>query len=213
MNTSDSQALLPPTPIVVTTMSALGKRCLILKEKRVLKLPTDLEGLLYKNFDQMNIKETIWSSIKEWIEMDLGLTKKSEIDKMIDDYSKMLNDNNEDVREGAVKGLCEIQNETTIGPLSEALKDEYSAVRSIAVTGLGNIGTEKSVDFIIEVLQDEDAGVRGNAVYQLGEIGLKKAIPYIENLVSDNDRYWGMTVGDFAQDAIKKIISHNKSLI
>lgn len=54
-------------------MRAKRKRCLILKEKTLVTLPTDVVGSLYKPFDQFNITETVRTQVTQWIEVDLAL--------------------------------------------------------------------------------------------------------------------------------------------
>jgi hypothetical protein len=54
-------------------MSARRSRCLILKEKRLPVLPTDIVGKLYKPFDQFDIEATVRAQVLRWIEVDLGL--------------------------------------------------------------------------------------------------------------------------------------------
>ncbi len=52
----------------------LGKRrrCLILKERRLPELPTDVVHRLYKPFDMFNIDETVRAQVLRWIDVDLG---------------------------------------------------------------------------------------------------------------------------------------------
>jgi predicted nucleotide-binding protein len=53
-------------------MLALNKRCLILKEKTLPKMPADIVGKLYKEFDFFNIESSISDQIKRWAN-DIGL--------------------------------------------------------------------------------------------------------------------------------------------
>lgn len=52
----------------------LGKRrrCLILKERRLPELPTDVIHRLYKPFDMFNIDNTVRAQVLRWIDVDLG---------------------------------------------------------------------------------------------------------------------------------------------
>jgi len=55
-------------------MIATNKRCLLLKDKRMPKLPTDVVGKLYKEFDTYDISKTIKSCIKTWVR-DIGVSR------------------------------------------------------------------------------------------------------------------------------------------
>lgn len=54
-------------------MYALSRRCLLLKDNRMPRLPTDTCGKIYKDFDICKISNSINIKIKEWCENDLGL--------------------------------------------------------------------------------------------------------------------------------------------
>lgn len=62
----------PNVALELGFMTATNKRCLLLKDKRMPKLPTDVVGKLYKEFDTYNIAPTISSCIKTWVR-DIGL--------------------------------------------------------------------------------------------------------------------------------------------
>lgn len=49
-----------------------GKRCLILKDSRMRKMPTDIVGKLYKEFDTHAIETSIAGCVDSWVH-DLGL--------------------------------------------------------------------------------------------------------------------------------------------
>jgi hypothetical protein len=53
-------------------MMAQGKRCLLLKDKRMPKLPTDVMGKLYKTFDSYKIPQTIARQLRSWL-VDIGV--------------------------------------------------------------------------------------------------------------------------------------------
>jgi len=54
-------------------LMAQGKRCLLLKERRMPRLPTDICGFLYKDFDIFAIQESITKQINSWVVTDLEL--------------------------------------------------------------------------------------------------------------------------------------------
>lgn len=56
-------------------MLALGRKCLVLKEKRLKSLSTDLCGHLYKEFDSHNIRQSILSQMADWLQ-EIGVRKR-----------------------------------------------------------------------------------------------------------------------------------------
>jgi hypothetical protein len=63
----------PNVSLELGYMLGRRKRCLILKEKRLPRLPTDVVGKLYKGFDSYDIDATVSSEVGRWIDVDLGL--------------------------------------------------------------------------------------------------------------------------------------------
>jgi protein-tyrosine-phosphatase len=53
----------------------LGRNCLLLKEKRLRQLPTDLGGHVYKEFDSRDIERTILGQVADWLK-ELGVRKR-----------------------------------------------------------------------------------------------------------------------------------------
>ena len=66
----------PNVSIELGYMLSQNKEVLLLKEKRLKALPTDIVGQLYKSFDSYNIEDTIGLSINEWLR-DIGIAKSS----------------------------------------------------------------------------------------------------------------------------------------
>jgi len=48
-------------------MYASGKACLVLKDKRMPRLPNDICGKIYADFDTYDIKGTIPNCIRKWV--------------------------------------------------------------------------------------------------------------------------------------------------
>jgi predicted nucleotide-binding protein len=61
----------PNVALELGFMLGRRKRCLILKEKRLPSMPTDVVGKLYKPFDQFDIDTTIVSQVERWVDVDL----------------------------------------------------------------------------------------------------------------------------------------------
>jgi len=63
----------PNVSLELGFMLARQKRCLILKEKRLSSLPTDVVGKLYKSFDMFDIQNSVRTQVLRWLEVDLGI--------------------------------------------------------------------------------------------------------------------------------------------
>lgn len=59
--------------IEVGGMLVAGRRCLLLKDESIKKMPTDLVGKIYKGVDLVGKPATVSKAVHEWIRDDLGL--------------------------------------------------------------------------------------------------------------------------------------------
>jgi len=57
----------PNVSLELGYMISLRRECLLLKEKRLRKLPADLVGYLYKEFDFRNVTPTVLGQVAEWL--------------------------------------------------------------------------------------------------------------------------------------------------
>jgi len=73
----DEREFNPNVPLEYGFMRAANRRVLLLKEKRLPKMPSDITGKLYKPFDIMDIRASVDKQIAIWAEKDLGFTAKS----------------------------------------------------------------------------------------------------------------------------------------
>lgn len=64
----DNRDFNPNISIEIGFMLALGKECLLLKDKRMPKMPTDICGHLYRDFDTYNITDTVSNQIASWVQ-------------------------------------------------------------------------------------------------------------------------------------------------
>lgn len=71
----DERSFNPNVSMELGFMYALGRRVLLLKDKRMPTMPTDVVGRIYRAFDTYRIAASIKRQIKEWAENDLGLTR------------------------------------------------------------------------------------------------------------------------------------------
>jgi hypothetical protein len=70
----DEREFNPNISLELGYMYALGRRCLLLKDKRMPRLPTDTCGKIYKDFDTYDLPSSIERQISDWCEQDLGLS-------------------------------------------------------------------------------------------------------------------------------------------
>ncbi len=68
----DEREFNPNIALELGFMMAANKRCLIMKDSRMPKMPTDIIGKLYKLLDTYHIEESIAACIEDWIH-DLGM--------------------------------------------------------------------------------------------------------------------------------------------
>ncbi|HLM64734.1 MAG TPA: hypothetical protein VK306_10590 [Acidimicrobiales bacterium] len=61
----------------VGAMLMAGRRCLLLKDSSIERMPTDLVGFIYKSID-LDDRTTITHAVHEWARADLALGKCSE---------------------------------------------------------------------------------------------------------------------------------------
>lgn len=64
----------PNVALELGFMLAHGKRCLLLKDRRMPRMPTDVVGKLYKEFDTYNITQTLQVALDDWAR-DLGVQR------------------------------------------------------------------------------------------------------------------------------------------
>ena len=70
----DQREFNPSVALELGFMFAHSRRCLILKEQRMPRLPTDIVGKLYKAFDSYNIPSSIQATVEAWAG-DIGLQR------------------------------------------------------------------------------------------------------------------------------------------
>jgi hypothetical protein len=61
----------PNVQIEFGFMRALNKKVLLLKDQRQPKMPTDIVGKIYREFDSYDIEESIRKRIEEWVQKDI----------------------------------------------------------------------------------------------------------------------------------------------
>jgi hypothetical protein len=69
----DEREFNPNVPLEYGFMRAMNRRVLLLKDIRMPKMPSDITGKLYRDFDTYNITHTVDERISQWAERDLGL--------------------------------------------------------------------------------------------------------------------------------------------
>jgi protein-tyrosine-phosphatase len=72
----DERDINPNVSLELGYLRGQRKKCLILKEKRLPALQTDLSGYLYSEFDAFHITETVEAQVRRWLR-SIGIAKKS----------------------------------------------------------------------------------------------------------------------------------------
>lgn len=73
--TIDEDDFNPNVSLELGYMLALNRTCLLLKEKRLERLPTDLCGHRYKEFDSRDIAATVLGQVADWFQ-EIGVRKR-----------------------------------------------------------------------------------------------------------------------------------------
>src|ERR1043166_4417962 len=73
----DQRDFNPNVSLELGFMYARRRRCLLLKDKRMPRLPTDTCGKIYRDFDTYDIEVSVRDQVATWCERDLGLKKLS----------------------------------------------------------------------------------------------------------------------------------------
>jgi len=189
----------PDISLQLGYMCSHAKECLLLNEKNMKRLHTEIFGNIHKEFDQSRIKETVTASIEEWLEHDLGIRKI--VDVKIEKYEALLEDENHDVRKSAVDLLGAIESDKAIEPMRKALRDKSPVVRRNAVLTLEEIGGEKAAEVLCDALKDPNTGIRKKTAETLGTIGSKSTLEALIGALGDR----APAVRRSAADALGKI--------
>jgi HEAT repeat protein len=114
----------------------------------------------------------------------LGNTREPEVSRFL---IAALDDEESDIRIGALFGLRALDAEGSVSHLLSALRsDGDPGVRLAAVSALSTIRTQRSADALVEVaLNDlEQEHIRYNAIFSLGELGIRSATSDLSKLLT-----------------------------
>jgi hypothetical protein len=76
----DEREFNPNISLELGYMYALRRRCLLLKDRRMPRLPTDTCGKIYRDFDTYRLSDSLAQEISEWCKRDLRLSERSAAD-------------------------------------------------------------------------------------------------------------------------------------
>ena len=71
----DEREFNPNISLELGYMYAHNRRCLLLKDRRMPLMPTDICGRIYRDFDVFNLDKSISDQVTAWCERDLGLAR------------------------------------------------------------------------------------------------------------------------------------------
>jgi HEAT repeat protein len=117
---------------------------------------------------------------------------KSKFSGDFDEIVKALQSTDDDIREEAVRALCELSDPRAVTPLIQALQDENRYVRREAAKSLGHLGDDRALVPLIQALKDEDRYAREGAAEGLAEMGGKAVGPLLKAL---RDPDWHVRMG------------------
>ncbi len=108
--------------------------------------------------------------------------------KAISALQKSLSDDNAEVRKFAAITLGEMQDRSSVVPLTKLLKNDANAeVRSAAIMALSEIDSPAALDAYLIALNDRDLEVRRFAVYALAERHEDEAMEALLSVLNDRD--------------------------
>jgi hypothetical protein len=149
-------------------MYALKKRCLLLKEKRMPRLPTDICGRIYRNFDCYDIAASLSSEIRNWCANDLGLQERSERVEAFEISGVVVFDNRTDDPEFSTWGSVSSDglhgdHLTLVHPKAISNPEEAVPVMKLSTAGVEYVGLNKAVPFLRGKMRFEFMAVRSSA--------------------------------------------------
>ena len=71
----DEREFNPNISLELGYMYAHNRRCLLLKDRRMPRMPTDICGRIYRDFDVFSLEKSISEQVTAWCERDLGLVR------------------------------------------------------------------------------------------------------------------------------------------
>lgn len=75
----DEHEFNPNISLELGYMYALRRRCLLLKDRRMPRVPTDVGGRIYRDFDALDLPASVSRQVSEWCERDLGMTRLGQV--------------------------------------------------------------------------------------------------------------------------------------
>lgn len=76
----DEREFNPNISLELGYMYALKRRCLLLKDRRMPRLPTDTCGKIYRDFDTYRLSDSLTQEISDWCKRDLRFSERSDAD-------------------------------------------------------------------------------------------------------------------------------------
>jgi HEAT repeat protein len=148
---------------------------------------TLVESFLKGFFEQSGLGEHFEESIRHPSDK-----AKVKFEGAFEDVIKALHNDDEEVREEAVRALGELNDPRAVEPLISILNDDNRYIRREAAKSLGRIGDERAIIPLINGLKDEDRYGREGAAEGLGEMGEKAVEPLIDAM---DDPDWHVRMG------------------
>jgi HEAT repeat protein len=120
---------------------------------------------------------------------EIARAKPVDLGKVRDGCLLVLNDNDQYVREHALKLLAQVDSQAALDALHLALSDPEWLVRQCAVVALGELKDPRSLLPLLKAAEDADRSVQLNAIRSLGKLRTPQAIPVIVRALGFDDDY------------------------
>jgi hypothetical protein len=153
----DEREFNPNISLELGYMYALGRRCLLLKDKRMPRLPTDTCGKIYRDFDVYDLPASVDVQVSDWCERDLGLTPSTSGDTTKTETGVLIFDSTSEDQSFRTWGI-----HSSIGMFAECVK-------LVTEEGLsGSLGEIQAIE--ITARATEGAGINKDVQTLVGKV-------------------------------------------
>lgn len=164
----DERDFNPNISLELGYMYALGKRCLLLKEKRMPRLPADICGKIYRDFDVLNLYSSIEDQIHKWCKRDLGLTPIDQIPEATSKHFIVSYDNQSEDSDFRTWGVFSTDGQFSRHIVLNRFEQSSSSIKNYPIIDLStdsteSVGINKDFDLLKGRARFEYKAIHSNA--------------------------------------------------
>lgn len=164
----DERDFNPNISLELGFMYGLSRRCLLLKDSRMPRLPTDTCGKIYRDFDIHDLSNSIESQVSEWCERDLGLKLIATKSPLPDDAGKIIYDSRVEDKQFLTWGKYYLRGtfQKNIQLISEQNESDASAkIQAFKITAEGaeGVGVNKRIQTLFGKVKFSYKAIRSKA--------------------------------------------------